>query len=65
MLVVSTGLNLARMFGDKFLKEQDSRFSSEPYVSQAVRITPKHAPLLPLLLGNLCFPNASKVKLLL
>uniref|UniRef100_A0A0D9WWT0 protein-serine/threonine phosphatase n=1 Tax=Leersia perrieri TaxID=77586 RepID=A0A0D9WWT0_9ORYZ len=33
------GLNLARMFGDKFLKEQDSRFSSEPYVSQAVRIT--------------------------
>jgi protein phosphatase len=38
-VVVSTGLNLARMFGDKFLKEQDSRFSSEPYVSQAVRIT--------------------------
>ncbi|KAK8459142.1 hypothetical protein SEVIR_2G085100v4 [Setaria viridis] len=34
-----SGLNLARMFGDKFLKEQDSRFSSEPYVSQAVRIT--------------------------
>jgi hypothetical protein len=34
-----TGLNLARMFGDKFLKEQDPRFSSEPYVSQAVRIT--------------------------
>lgn len=38
-VVVPTGLNLARMFGDKFLKEQDSRFSSEPYVSQAVRIT--------------------------
>ncbi|PAN10425.1 hypothetical protein PAHAL_2G093300 [Panicum hallii] len=34
-----SGLNLARMFGDKFLKEQDMRFSSEPYVSQAVRIT--------------------------
>nr|CAB3452352.1 unnamed protein product [Digitaria exilis] len=34
-----SGLNLARMFGDKFLKEQDSRFSSEPFVSQAVRIT--------------------------
>jgi len=33
------GLNLARMFGDKFLKEQDTRFSSEPYVSQAVCIT--------------------------
>ncbi|XP_062189642.1 protein phosphatase 2C 70-like [Phragmites australis] len=34
-----SGLNLARMFGDKFLKEQDSRFSSEPYVSEAVHIT--------------------------
>ncbi|KAK3126679.1 hypothetical protein QOZ80_7AG0560550 [Eleusine coracana subsp. coracana] len=33
------GLNLARMLGDKFLKEQDSRFSTEPYVSEAVHIT--------------------------
>ncbi|CAM8975056.1 unnamed protein product [Rhodiola kirilowii] len=32
------GLNLARMLGDKFLKEQDARFSSEPYVSQVVCI---------------------------
>ncbi|KAK9161187.1 hypothetical protein Syun_007528 [Stephania yunnanensis] len=32
------GLNLARMLGDKFLKEQDARFSSEPFVSQVVRI---------------------------
>ncbi|XP_058077706.1 protein phosphatase 2C 70 isoform X3 [Magnolia sinica] len=32
------GLNIARMLGDKFLKEQDARFSSEPYVSQAVHI---------------------------
>ncbi|CAO2821862.1 unnamed protein product [Amaranthus hypochondriacus] len=32
------GLNLGRMLGDKFLKEQDARFSSEPYISQAVRI---------------------------
>ncbi|GMJ01864.1 kinase associated protein phosphatase, ROOT ATTENUATED GROWTH 1 [Hibiscus trionum] len=32
------GLNLARMLGDKFLKQQDSRFSSEPYISQVVRI---------------------------
>lgn len=32
------GLNLARVLGDKFLKEQDSRFSSEPYVSPAVHI---------------------------
>ncbi|CAI9118552.1 OLC1v1020139C1 [Oldenlandia corymbosa var. corymbosa] len=32
------GLNLARMLGDKFLKQQDSRFSSEPYISQALYI---------------------------
>ncbi|XVE81558.1 hypothetical protein DITRI_Ditri15bG0074500 [Diplodiscus trichospermus] len=32
------GLNLARMLGDKFLKQQDSRFSSEPYISEAVHI---------------------------
>ncbi|KAF5752301.1 protein phosphatase 2C 70-like [Tripterygium wilfordii] len=32
------GLNLGRMLGDKFLKQQDARFSSEPYISQAVHI---------------------------
>ncbi|GLU08842.1 hypothetical protein SLE2022_257270 [Rubroshorea leprosula] len=32
------GFNLARMLGDKFVKQQDSRFSSEPYISQAVHI---------------------------
>ncbi|KAK9137249.1 hypothetical protein Sjap_007843 [Stephania japonica] len=32
------GLALARMLGDKFLKEQDARFSSEPFISQVVRI---------------------------
>ncbi|KAF3457177.1 hypothetical protein FNV43_RR01834 [Rhamnella rubrinervis] len=32
------GLNLARMLGDKFLKQQDSRFSSEPYISEVVHI---------------------------
>ncbi|GLT78455.1 hypothetical protein SLA2020_499910 [Shorea laevis] len=32
------GLNLARMLGDKFVKQQDSRFSSEPYISPAVHI---------------------------
>lgn len=26
------------MLGDKFLKQQDSRFSSEPYISQVVHI---------------------------
>ncbi|GKV38534.1 hypothetical protein SLEP1_g46438 [Rubroshorea leprosula] len=32
------GLNLARMLGDKFVKQQDSRFSSEPYISPAMHI---------------------------
>ncbi|KAL1342705.1 hypothetical protein HN51_029224 [Arachis hypogaea] len=32
------GMNLARMLGDKFLKQQDSRFSSEPYISQVMHI---------------------------
>ncbi|KAL6970392.1 protein-serine,threonine phosphatase [Sarracenia purpurea var. burkii] len=32
------GLNLGRMLGDKFLKQQDARFSSEPYISQVVCI---------------------------
>ncbi|KAL1569466.1 protein-serine/threonine phosphatase [Salvia divinorum] len=30
------GINLARMLGDKFLKEQDARFSAEPYISEVV-----------------------------
>ncbi|KAI3986037.1 hypothetical protein MKX01_039119 [Papaver californicum] len=32
------GLNLARMLGDKFLKEQEARFSAVPYVSEAIQI---------------------------
>ncbi|CAD5187729.1 unnamed protein product [Musa acuminata subsp. malaccensis] len=32
------GLNISRMLGDKFLKEQDDHFSSEPYISQVVAI---------------------------
>ncbi|KOM26595.1 hypothetical protein LR48_Vigan303s001700 [Vigna angularis] len=32
------GINLARMLGDKFLKQQDTRFSSEPYISEVVHI---------------------------
>ncbi|CAI0559894.1 unnamed protein product [Linum tenue] len=32
------GLNLARMLGDKYLKQQDARFSSEPYISEVVHI---------------------------
>ncbi|KAL8486360.1 hypothetical protein ACS0TY_022681 [Phlomoides rotata] len=32
------GINLARMLGDKFLKEQDARFSAEPYISEVAHI---------------------------
>ncbi|XP_074563770.1 LOW QUALITY PROTEIN: protein phosphatase 2C 70 [Curcuma longa] len=32
------GLNICRMLGDKFLKEQDDRFSSKPYISHVVPI---------------------------
>ncbi|KAL4205141.1 hypothetical protein AMTRI_Chr01g113120 [Amborella trichopoda] len=32
------GFNIARMLGDKFVKEQDTRFIAEPYVSQVVHI---------------------------
>ncbi|KAM7278394.1 hypothetical protein ACFE04_005528 [Oxalis oulophora] len=32
------GLNLARMLGDKFLKEQEARFSAKPYISEVVHI---------------------------
>ncbi|KAL9389837.1 hypothetical protein Peur_018442 [Populus x canadensis] len=32
------GLNLARMLGDKFLKQQEPRFSSEPYISETVHV---------------------------
>ncbi|PIN04470.1 Serine/threonine protein phosphatase [Handroanthus impetiginosus] len=32
------GINLARMLGDKFLKEQDNRFSAEPYISEVAYI---------------------------
>ncbi|KAL5995936.1 hypothetical protein ACLOJK_026009 [Asimina triloba] len=34
----SSCLNIGRMLGDKFLKEQEALFGSEPYVSQAVDI---------------------------
>ncbi|KAH8495823.1 hypothetical protein H0E87_018850 [Populus deltoides] len=32
------GLNLARMLGDKFLKQQEPRFSAEPYISETVHV---------------------------
>ncbi|XP_077218292.1 kinase associated protein phosphatase isoform X2 [Tasmannia lanceolata] len=45
------GLNIARMLGDKFLKEQDPRFTSEPYVSQVVHI-PKASKAFALLASD-------------
>lgn len=33
------GMNIARVLGDKFLKEQDTRFSSKPFISEVLRIT--------------------------
>ncbi|XP_002970567.2 protein phosphatase 2C 70 isoform X1 [Selaginella moellendorffii] len=33
------GMNIARALGDKFLKEEESCFSAEPYVSKVLKIT--------------------------
>eukprot|EP00252_Welwitschia_mirabilis_P000218 TRINITY_DN10203_c0_g1_i1.p1 TRINITY_DN10203_c0_g1~~TRINITY_DN10203_c0_g1_i1.p1 ORF type:complete len:540 (+),score=106.85 TRINITY_DN10203_c0_g1_i1:254-1873(+) len=33
------GMNIARVLGDKFLKEQDVRFSADPYISGVLQIT--------------------------
>jgi hypothetical protein len=32
------GMNIARALGDKFLKQEDSRFSSTPFVSEVLEI---------------------------
>lgn len=37
----TAGMNIARALGDKFLKEQDGCFSSQPFVSEAIRIDPE------------------------
>ena len=34
-----TGMNIARALGDKFLKQEDSRFSSTPFVSEVLEIS--------------------------
>jgi hypothetical protein len=39
LILFYAGLNLSRMLGDGFLKTQDSRFISEPYVSEALHVT--------------------------
>ncbi|EOA19706.1 hypothetical protein CARUB_v10003567mg [Capsella rubella] len=46
------GINLARMLGDKFPKEQDSRFSAEPYISQPLRIDPSSKDVFALLASD-------------
>lgn len=39
------GMNIARVLGDKFFKEQDIRFSAEPHISEVLRITRKSKAL--------------------
>lgn len=39
------GMNIARVLGDKFLKEQDVRFSAEPYISEVLQIKIKSKAL--------------------
>lgn len=38
LIIIFSGINLARMLGDKFPKQQDGRFSAEPYISEPLRI---------------------------
>eukprot|EP00878_Enallax_costatus_P012406 GHUV01012956.1.p1 GENE.GHUV01012956.1~~GHUV01012956.1.p1 ORF type:complete len:1522 (+),score=650.23 GHUV01012956.1:595-5160(+) len=40
------GLNIARMLGDRFLKEQDVGFIAEPYVSEGVVLGPQDEVLV-------------------
>ena len=40
------GLNIGRMLGDRFLKEQDVGFTAEPYVSEGLRLGPQDEALL-------------------
>jgi hypothetical protein len=40
------GLNIARMLGDRYLKEQDVGFTAEPYVSEGLRVEPQEEALL-------------------
>lgn len=36
------GLNISRVLGDKFLKDEDLGFIAEPYVSQVEQLAPEH-----------------------
>jgi len=40
------GLNIARMLGDRFLKEADVGFTAEPYVSEGVALNPEDEVLV-------------------
>ncbi|ESQ41936.1 hypothetical protein EUTSA_v10013082mg [Eutrema salsugineum] len=46
------GINLARMLGDKFPKQQDSRFSAEPYISKPLRIDQSSTDVFALLASD-------------
>jgi hypothetical protein len=38
-IIRGAGMNIARALGDKFLKEEESAFSSEPHVSSVFRLS--------------------------
>ena len=38
-IIGGAGMNIARALGDKFLKEEESAFSSEPHVSSVFRLS--------------------------
>ena len=40
------GLNIARMLGDRYLKEQDVGFTAEPFVSEGLSLGPQDEALL-------------------
>lgn len=40
------GLNIARMLGDRFLKEQDVGFTAEPYISEGIVLGPDDEAVL-------------------
>ena len=38
-IICNAGMNIARALGDKFLKEEEIAFSSEPHVSSVFRLS--------------------------
>jgi hypothetical protein len=53
LLMRFAGMNIARALGDKFLKEEDGCFSSQPFVSEPLRIEPE-SKVLALIARSVC-----------